>query len=485
MSLLTLNSAGSLPVCLESLKEFAEIIVCDGNSTDATRDIARAFGALIIPQYDTDEPNTPCAMDKTSVRERAMAASTLPWRFFMDADDTLSQEAVAEIRHIVSEKKPSHNVWRMPTRIFITQGKIQKEIKHEATYPSYQTRLVHKNVHASFRGPVHDRLDFDAKKFPVGTMKSFYNFHWPAERTADYWRYIGGYARRELQVMEFKGFKDFLYWSVYRRARTILGYCLWRLPAMYLRHGFRHSMPLGIELIIVRYHCALLFGSIKKYFMTRGWCVVLFETVRGKDLNRTLCNLAVRSWEAYGRVLDVGGGDGASSYWRFMRTRRWHRVTTLDIDPASGADVVLDLEKDHLPFQESHFDTILLFNVLEHVGAGDEVLKKLHAVLRPGGSLLCVVPFLVGVHPNPRDYVRLTDEGLRELFERVGFLNVEITPIGRGPLAASYSQSEFLLPHVLKLIILPLVLVADRLVLRIRPALATKFPLSYALRAAR
>lgn len=481
VSLLTLNSGDGLRACLESLKQFEEIIVCDGNSTDNTQDIAREYGARIIKQYDTDEPNVRCAMDKAAVRERAMATSTLPWRFFMDSDDTLSPEAVQEIHGIVSNPNPKHFIWRMPTRIFIAD----KEIKHEATYPSYQTRLVHESVGAHFRGEVHDRLMFNAKKFPLGTMHSYYNFGWPPERVANYWGYIGTYARRELEVMRFTTLSNFLYWGVYKRTRTIFGYLLWRLPFMYLRHGFKETMPLSVELTIVRYHCALLFGSIKKYFATRVWAVILVETLQGKDLNRILSNLAVRPFEAYGRVLDIGGREGHSSYWRFLKHSRWMNQTTLDIDAASKPDIVLDLEKDELPFAAGHFDTALLFNVLEHLSRGQEVLSKIATALHPGGSLVGVVPFLVAVHPDPHDYMRYTNEGLMQAFTAAGFSKVEIVPISRGPISASYYQSEFLWPRICKLVVLPLVLLLDSMLVRLRPNYKNKFVLSYAFRAVR
>ncbi len=481
VSILTLNSAEGLRACLEALKEFEEIIVCDGNSTDNTQDIARAFGARVIKQYDTEEPNVPCAMDKASARQKAMDASTLPWRFFMDADDTLSPEAVEEVRSVTSNPNPKHFIWRMPTRIFIAG----KEIKYEATYPSYQTRLVHESVGAHFRGEVHDRLAFDAHKFPLGTMHSYYNFGWPEERAANYWRYIGTYAKRELSVMRFSTLSSFVYWEVYKRTRTILGYVLWRLPTMYLMRGFKDTMPISIELTIVRYHCALLVGSVKKYIATRVWVVMLLETLRGKDLNRILSNIAIREWEAYGRVLDIGGREGSSSYWRFIRHTKWMRQTTLDIDAASKPDVVLNLETEDIPFPAGHFDTALLFNVLEHLSNGKEVLSKIATVLHPGGALIGVVPFLVAVHPDPHDYMRYTNEGLHNILIAAGFSNVEVVPVSRGPIAASYYQSEFLWPRVLKLVLLPLVLLLDSLLVRMRPAYKNKFVLSYAFRAVR
>ena len=475
VSLLTYNSADGLSACLESLREFAEIIVCDGNSTDDTRAIVKSHGVRVISQYDTDEPNTPCAMDKAACRERAMAAGTYAWRFFMDADDLLSPEAVDEIRTIVTDEHTAHFVWRMPTRVYIAG----KEILHEATYPSYQTRLIHESAGFHFRGPVHDRLDFDAKKFSVGTMRHYYDFHWSSARVTNYWGYLGEYAKRERMVARYTTLGNFLYWGVYRRARIILGYLLWRLPYMYARYGFRDSMPLSIELTIVRYHLALLFGSTYDYVRTRVWCELLVETLRGKDFYRVLSNLSLRDEEAYGRVLDVGGGDGKASYWRYLRRTRWHRVVTLDGSHEAHPDVLHDLEHDPLPYADGHFDTVLLCNVLEHLNARTQVLSEIHRVLGPSGTLVCVVPFLVAVHPDPHDYVRLTNEGLEKILTHAGFTHVHIRPIGRGPLAASYYQSEFLLPRILKLVVLPLVLACDYMLLKLRPTYRDKFSLGY------
>jgi glycosyltransferase involved in cell wall biosynthesis len=94
VGILTLNSEQGLSACLDSLKDFAEVIVCDGNSTDRTREIAEAAGARVIRQYETDTPNTPCIKDKATVRQKNMEAATHDWYFYMDADDTLSSFSV-------------------------------------------------------------------------------------------------------------------------------------------------------------------------------------------------------------------------------------------------------------------------------------------------------------------------------------------------------------------------------------------------------
>jgi SAM-dependent methyltransferase len=76
------------------------------------------------------------------------------------------------------------------------------------------------------------------------------------------------------------------------------------------------------------------------------------------------------------------------------------------------------------------FDSILCFNVLEHVEADELALRKFHALLRPGGRLLLLVPahgFLFGAYDRAAGHVRRYDATpLRRLLERTGFLVDEL-----------------------------------------------------------
>lgn len=474
--LITLNAEAGLPACLESLKDFEEIIVADANSTDRTQDIARAYGARVVKQYDTDELEVPCVMDKAAVRERAFAQATLPWRFFMDGDDTLSPEAVEEIRTIVTTETPGARIWKMPSRIVLA-GKL---IEHEAAYPAYQVRLVHKDVGARFKGEVHERLIWDEKKFPAGTMRSFYYFHWSAARVKEYRQYLSRYVRFELTTMAFGSLWHYLKFGIYRRVRTILGYLLWRIPNMYVRYGTTGSMPLWLELEVVRYHVKLLFGASLVYLRSITWLTLVVETLRGKDINRALGNLALRDFTPRGRVLDLGG-DTAASYWRFMKEGPWRRITVINTSHKVAPNIFADLE---LPFPDTvpPADTVLLFNVLEHIRDREGLLSRIHGILRPGGSLIGIMPFLVRVHPDPQDYARYTKQQLERSLSDAGFSDIEVLPIGRGPFTAGYSQYEFVIPRLIKLFVLPFVFLLDGLVtyvVRTPIPVREQFPLAY------
>jgi SAM-dependent methyltransferase len=186
--------------------------------------------------------------------------------------------------------------------------------------------------------------------------------------------------------------------------------------------------------------------------------------------------------ECYGKALDIGGGTIQASHYRFLRITKWFRLTTLDISPAAKPDIVIDLEKEGIPFKDNVFDFVLAFNIVEHLSRREEVLREVYRVLKPGGELIGIIPFLVNVHPDPNDYIRLTDQGLVSLFTDIGFRECSVKPVGFGPFTAGYYQVEFILPRVLRLLIAPIAILLDKILCTLRPRAGyeAKFPLSYA-----
>ena len=153
VEILTRNSAQTLRRCLESVKDFAEILILDGNSTDATRAIAEKYDCRIIKQYDTDEPNI-AIKDYSEVRNKGLRLARYAWFMFIDSDEYLSKEAVEEIRSVVANPNPSAYVWWQP-RKYVLGGRV---IECATTYPNRQIRFFHRGRVKEFIRPIHERI---------------------------------------------------------------------------------------------------------------------------------------------------------------------------------------------------------------------------------------------------------------------------------------------------------------------------------------
>ena len=202
----------------------------------------------------------------------------------------------------------------------------------------------------------------------------------------------------------------------------------------------------------------------------------LKELWRGKDLYRIFMNQECARHSMRGKVLDIGSGLKLASYHRFLQREPSALIECLDLGLEGGQRI--DLEKDFLPHASESIDTVLLFNVLEHLYNYSLVLSEIKRVLKADGRLIGVVPFLVAYHPDPHDYWRYTKETLEKIFTAAGFSHIEIKSFGYGPGVAALSQMEPALPRWLKILLVPKTLFFDWLVLKFRPKMnKDKFPL--------
>jgi len=108
---------------------------------------------------------------------------------------------------------------------------------------------------------------------------------------------------------------------------------------------------------------------------------------------------------ADGLILDCGAG---------YRPVYYENVVNFEICPYESTDVRGVAER--LPFQDNVFDAVFSFAVLEHVRDPFACAREMLRVLKPGGKLYCVVPFLQPFHAYPHHYYNMTAQGLANLF---------------------------------------------------------------------
>ena len=89
------------------------------------------------------------------------------------------------------------------------------------------------------------------------------------------------------------------------------------------------------------------------------------------------------------------------------------------------ADIVADMNK-RLPIEDAVADTVVSFQVLEHLCEPQTMLNEAFRIIRPGGKIIISVPFQWWVHEAPHDYFRYTRYGLEYMFAKAGFTNIKV-----------------------------------------------------------
>ena len=124
--------------------------------------------------------------------------------------------------------------------------------------------------------------------------------------------------------------------------------------------------------------------------------------------------------EITGKVLDIGCGE--KPYENLFLVDEYIGI---DIENSghkhthSKVDIFYD--GVNLPFADASIDSILCFEVLEHVFEPEKLLEEMYRVLKPGSKILLTTPFIWNEHEVPYDYGRYTFFGLNHLFIKKGF----------------------------------------------------------------
>jgi len=178
----------------------------------------------------------------------------------------------------------------------------------------------------------------------------------------------------------------------------------------------------------------------------------------GKSPMRILHNFFLKDVKIKGLTLDLGSGIDAS-YFNFLKIED-ATITTVDL--FNDSEIKIDLEKK-LNLEHNKYDTIILFNTLEHIYNYKSLISEIHRILKINGKFEIFVPFLVGYHPDPNDVFRPTHNYLMKILKEQGF-DGETNLIGAGPFITSYQMiHRYLKFSLLKIFFLIVVINLDNL----------------------
>lgn len=219
------NEERVIGACLESVQAFAgEIVVVDSASSDSTSEIARQFGARVIPATNKLMLN--------SNKNEAIAAATHDWVLLLDPDEHVSAELAIDLRVIVASNPQEAGYW-IPRR--------DRELGVWRSRLSPQLRLF-RNGRARFPcAHIHEMVALEGR---AGHLRGVL-VHEPRQSLFEYVHKRNLYSEHRARYLHEHGVR-------FRRHRLLLRPPLAFLKSYVAQRGYRD----GIAGLIIAGHAA-------------------------------------------------------------------------------------------------------------------------------------------------------------------------------------------------------------------------------------
>lgn len=243
--ILTYNSEKTINRCLESVKDFSDIVILDGGSTDKTREISVRFSARVFNQRD--DGLSAEIVNFSDVRKKLFELAKEQWILWLDSDEWLSVEARERIADIICNDRGG------VLYAFLRKAVIyQTIVEHAYFYPEYCKRLFKKSDDIDFKKgkAVHEDLiagaGVDTKRIGAVIFHSWHESLEALRKKDEYYL--------SLSVMGKEG------WSTTKKVYIFMvniakaAYVLYRSCGVYLRYGYASSLPATYVWRFVVYH---------------------------------------------------------------------------------------------------------------------------------------------------------------------------------------------------------------------------------------
>lgn len=264
VTILVKNAQSTLKECLESVKDFDEIILLDNGSTDKTLQIAQEFNAT----YKNLRIEQSAFIGFGALKNLAVSYAKNEWILSLDSDEVLESSALHEINALNLE--PNH-IYALPHKNLYNG----EWIKACGWYPDFVWRIFNKNFTRFNDNAVHESIIIppNAQKIHLKGAIKHYACSGIPQLLDKLQRYTSLYAEQNAQIADFRTAQKIAHKATLSRAIT---HSLWGFAKNYF---FKKGVLYGYKGFVLSVCNAL--GLFFKY-------AKLYEAIRPNPANTTL-----------------------------------------------------------------------------------------------------------------------------------------------------------------------------------------------------
>jgi SAM-dependent methyltransferase len=155
-----------------------------------------------------------------------------------------------------------------------------------------------------------------------------------------------------------------------------------------------------------------------KFHSNRKWHNWLIYDIGDKYLEKYSIYLK-------GHLVDLGCGEAPLKKYFLQFVDKYTGVDWSNTIHNSAADVISDLNIE-IKLDDEVADSIISLSVMEHLCEPQVFLNESYRILKSGGNIILQVPWQWWIHEAPYDYYRYSPYGLKYMFKKAGFEDIEI-----------------------------------------------------------
>ncbi len=140
------NEESQIGPCLDSVGDFAPVLLLDDHSTDKTVTIARQKKAKIF-HYQEKKTNF------SALRNFLKSKASTPWIFYLDADERLTPDLKKEIAELIKNPTPNLAAAAIPRQNYY----LGQPVRFGGSSPDYVVRLFYKPRLIAWQGELHEQ----------------------------------------------------------------------------------------------------------------------------------------------------------------------------------------------------------------------------------------------------------------------------------------------------------------------------------------